>query len=184
MNDRDERTATQGEVLANSPLHDAAHEDIHPEAPTDFETAREAVEAGDAEGIGIVITRHDGMVVVEITDALDNPDTSASEVAEAPRRIFDSLGWTYTDVDPGNILRAHYQREAPIGVENEPVLFRLNGDEQSFIVRVRNRGWFPVFGRPLVDDNIEGGAPGINEIDPVAARKLVRMGRQAGEDPS
>jgi hypothetical protein len=113
-------------------------------APTSFDEAQAAVDEGDADGLGFVLTRHDPFLVVEVANGRASEELPANLEA-----ILSALGITAAEAGEGDLLRLFY-KGAPDGVgTDEPVIITVAGDARNYVFRVFASGWTPVTGRHI-----------------------------------
>ncbi len=118
-------------------------------APTSFEEAKAAVDDGDADGLGFVITRHDPFLVVEVANG-----RAEGELPADIEPILSGLGMTFAEAGEGDLLRLFYKGALPDGVDTDgPVVVTVGGDARNYAFRVFASGWTPVTGRYI------GGTP-------------------------
>lgn len=122
--------------------HDPTDADrIPPDAITDYETVREAVEEGEDDGVGFVTTRHDEFLVVEIADAFRAHDPGDDELDYVPQvaALLDVLGRSYIEHDPGiSGVRVVYEGDLPGERRGgPPVVATLSGTDADPAPRVR-----------------------------------------------
>lgn len=138
-------------------------ENIEPTAPGSFDEAAGAVEDGDADGVGFVMTRHDPFLVLEIAHAIHD-----GEVSHSVERILSALGMSFAEVD-GETVRVVYEGSLPGELHGgDPVTFAVGGDSRNYIFRFYDSGWTPMTG-----NHVDGTPTDCNEIDAESLRRLL-----------
>ena len=138
--------------------------EIPGDAPGSFEQAQAAIEEGEADGVGFVVTRHDPFLVVEVANG-----RVGGELPPAIEPILSALGMTFAEAGDEDLLRLFYKGELPDGVDtSEPVVVTVGGDARNYALRVFASGWTPVTGR-----HIPGTPEDLQPIDENALRTLL-----------
>lgn len=142
---------------------------IDPSAPTSFDEAKQAVDQGDADGLGFVMTRHDPFLVVEISAGRDG-----GTIDPTVKRILATLGPSFTETESETGLRAIYRGQLPGKLHgNDPVIVGVGSGSVSHVFRLYDSGWVPMTGR-----HIEGTPTDVEEID---QQRLHRLLSKAGK---
>ena len=139
-------------------------------APTSFGEAKAAVDDGDADGLGFVMTRHDPFLVVEVANG-----RVGGELPPDLKPILSGLGMTFAEAGEDDLLRLFYKGALPDGVDaGEPVVVTVGGDTRNYVFRVFASGWTPVTGR-----YINGTPEDLRAIDEDSLRTLLeRAGKR------
>lgn len=153
--------------MSDSPFpHDPTDSQTIPgDAPGSFEQAKEAVEQGDAEGMGFVVNRHDPFLVVEFGNVVLN-----EPLPKSIKTLLESLGATFTEATDNDNLRCIYKGQLPEELHGgDPVLVTLGGDGGVIPVRLFDSGWTPMTGKHIED------TPGdVEQIDSDALEKFLK----------
>ena len=97
----------------------------------------------DADGIGLVLTRHDQLLVCEFGRAWTDAGV-ATPIAE----ILTGLGRTVVERTDNDGLRAFYRGRLPPAVRGgEPIVVDLVAHEQVYPLRLFDSGWVPLTGK-------------------------------------
>lgn len=91
--------------------------------PTSFGEAKAAVDEGDADGLGFVMTRHDPFLVIEVANG-----RTGEELLTDLEPILSGIGMTFVEAGEGDLLRLFYEGALPDGVDaDEPVVVTVRG---------------------------------------------------------
>lgn len=136
------------------------------------EANRRAAEEG--HGVGYVLSRHDGLLVIEMAGVL-----GPMGLYTKAGRIIDALGETYRerDTEQTSLLRSLYRGQLPGDLHGgDPVTIGVGDGPNSFTIRLYDSGWFPVFGPHDGFDN------DIGEVNENALHRLLTMAGKEWED--
>lgn len=116
----------------------------------DFDTIHDQVEQGDSAGMGIVLTRHDPLLVVELAGVID----ATNDIYTKAATVLDALGptWTERDEVDRDVIRSFYFGSLPDNLHGgDPVVFAVSDDRCPYSIRLYDRGWAPVFGARIFE---------------------------------
>lgn len=135
------------------------------DAPGSFEQAKEAVDQGDAEGIGIVVNRHDPFLIVEFGNVILN-----EPLPKSIKALLASLGATFTEATDNDNLRCIYNGQLPEELHGgDPVRVTLRVDDGDIPVRLFDSGWTPITCKHI-DDTPED----VEQINSEALEKFLK----------
>lgn len=165
--------------MSNPPEDTFGHapSDIDDFAGGDLASFEEVDEAGEADGRGIALTRHDGFLVVEVADAYA---ADGRTLVPQVGNILDALGGTFLEHDEDLTgVRAFYTGALPDEHHGgPPIVLTLTGtgaaDDPS--IRLYDRGWTPVTGR-----HVDGTPEDMEQVNDTALAKVVDMASSVGE---
>ena len=155
-----------GSMTDNPFTHDPTDSrNIPGDAPGSFEQAKEAVERDDADGMGVVVTRHDPLLVVEIGNV-----TLGENLPKSVRTLVSALGMTFIEATDNNNLRCFYMGDLPAELQGgDPVIVTLGSEDGVNVIRLFDSGWTPVTGKHIAETPEDA-----KEVDSDALEKFLQ----------